>query len=170
MMLQSVRAFLYVIRSCENTFPDVGGISYRTFYGGSLFTNMADHPVNTGEKKGIPLPAQVCRNAGIASGVCVSTAAGAYQFTVGTWNSLRKSRGVDPALSDFTGASQDIAAIRLLMDIGAYRKIALGDFAGAIAIAGARWASLPGATGHQGQKPMSYVEARYTEGLALPSV
>lgn len=161
---QRVNAFLYVLRSCEHIFPDnvVNGAAYNTFFGGSTFNDMSNHPVNTGEKSGIRLPRQMCINAGIKDGVCVSTAAGAYQFTVGTWNNIRARA---PRLPDFSPASQDAAAVRLLQEIGAYPKIVAGDFAGAVQVAGKRWASLPGAIGKQGQKSNAFVLARYQEGL-----
>ena len=64
-----VASFLYMIMACEhNALAVASGDAYRTFYGGSLFSDMSDHPVLTGEKKGIPLAPATCRAAGIASG------------------------------------------------------------------------------------------------------
>jgi len=160
-----VNAFLYMIRACEHVFPT--DTAYTTFYGGSQFQDMSDHPVITGEKVGVRLTPEMCRNAGITSGVCVSTAAGAYQFTRPTWEGLRKASKYGERLVDFSPMNQDSAAVRLLMEIGAYPLIVAGDFTGALYAAGKRWASLPGAIGKQGQKSNDYVLARYNEGLQI---
>lgn len=97
-----------------------------------LFTSYADHP-----RKLIDLP-----NLGIKS-----TAAGAYQFIVPTWDPLRAKLG----LSDFSPINQDRAAIELLHQHGALVHILAGDIphaaeiAAAIALNAPVWASLPGA-------------------------
>lgn len=166
---RNVDAFLFMLRSAEHRFPDDvrdSDTAYRVFYGGSLFNSFADHPVNTKEKTGIPLPDNVCRNAGLNPG-CVSTAAGAYQFTKPTWNNLRNRA---PRLPDFSPASQDEAARRLLDEIGALPYIERGDFATAIKIAGSKWASLPGARGGQRQHTQEFALARIDEGLNMGSV
>ena len=158
-------AFQYMLRSCEHRFPDdvVNDAAYSIFYGGSRFSDLSDHPVNTGEKAGVPLPPHMCVAAGYASGVCVSTAAGAYQFTRPTWNGLRAAGAWGPRLPDFSKESQDEAAIRLLGQIGALPLIDAGDFEGAIVRASKRWASLPGSTAKQGGHSLDYALARITE-------
>lgn len=171
---ERLRAFLYVLRASEHLFPRdvIGDASYNTYFGGTTFLDMSDHPVNTGEKTGVPLPAATCRNAGLKAG-CVSTAAGAYQFTRPTWNGLsgRDSRG-QPAsnpkwgyLPDFSKESQDQAAIRLLQEIGALPAILAGDLDTALKLAGKKWASLPGAVAKQSQRSPAFVLARYNEAL-----
>ncbi len=158
-----IKAFLYMIRASEHVYPrDVeNNACYHIFYGGSNFRNYADHPVNTGEKQGIPLSDAICAAAGLGPG-CVSTAAGAYQFIRGTWNRIRE---IHPRLPDFSPQSQDWAAIRLLNEIGALRLITAGDIPGAIAKASGTWASLPGSTAQQNPKRLSYALDRYNEGL-----
>lgn len=158
-----IKAFLYMIRASEHVYPrDVeNNACYHLFYGGSVFRNYADHPVNTGEKTGVPLPDAMCAAAGLGPG-CVSTAAGAYQFIKGTWNRIRE---IAPRLPDFSPQSQDWAAIRLLDQIGALRLITAGDIPGAIAKASGTWASLPGSTAQQNPKKLAYAMDRYNEGL-----
>ena len=160
-----VDAFLYAIRASEHLAKDVvSGAAYNTYYGGSTFTNMADHPVNTGEKVGVPLPREWCIRLGYSGGKCVSTAAGAYQFTRPTWNELRE---MSPRLPDFGQASQDEAARRLLAKIGALPLIERGDYAQAVRIASSRWASLPDSTAGQGGRSPEFVLAKINEFLAF---
>ena len=160
---RNLRAFLYMLRSAEHRFPDdvENDNAYQVFFGGSYFNNISDHPVLTGEKRGVPLPDGVCQRAGYKSG-CVSTAAGAYQLTKPTWQGLRS---IPPRLPDFSPSSQDEAARRLLDQIGALPYIERGDFATAIRIAGQRWASLPGARGGQKQRSPAFAQARIDEDL-----
>ncbi len=160
-----VGAFLYMIRCSEHVFPRdiVDDMCYWIFFGGSYFEDQSDHPVITGEKRGVPLSAATCRAAGFASGNCVSTAAGAYQIIVPTWRNIRAQ---SPALPDFSPASQDEAAIRLLRQCGAYPFIVAGDIATAIRKASKLWASLPGSTAQQNPKSEAFALARYNEFAA----
>jgi lysozyme len=159
----SLSAFLYMIRSTEHVYPRdvVNDAAYSIFYGGSKFQNFADHPVITGEKKGVPLPDQYCKAAGLKPG-CVSTAAGAYQLIKGTWTRLRDRLN----LPDFSPLSQDRAAVGLLDEIGALDLIYAGDIEGAIHKASRIWASLPGSTAQQNPKALAYALNRFDEGLA----
>ena len=161
---KNVAAFLYMIRCTEHVYPQdvVGGACYNIFYGGQHFSNMSDHPVNTGELKGVLLPDHVCAAAGLGSG-CVSTAAGAYQIIRPTWNRIRE---IAPRLTDFSPASQDEAAVRILNEAGALSLIQNGDLQGALKVASKIWASLPYSTAQQNPKQLSYAEDRFTEGLA----
>lgn len=162
-MDQRLSAFLYAIRMSEHLPVNVvSGRDYTTFYGGRQFTNLSDHPVATGELQGVPLPAEWCRRAGFPGGVCVSTAAGAYQITLPTWREFR-SKG--EFLPDFSPRSQDAAAARILASLGALPLIERGDIPGAVQLAGRRWASLPGSTSGQPQKSMDYVLAQYGAGM-----
>ena len=157
-----VKAFLYMIRRAEHTEADVRtGMDYATFYGGTRFTDLSDHPVNTGELQPVKLSPAMCRAAGYASGNCVTTAAGAYQFTRPTWN---RYRAQEPRLPDFSARSQDIAAARLLRDLGVERLLRLGDFQGAVYRASSTWASLPGSTAGQGGRTLAQVAQAFTEG------
>lgn len=157
-----VGAFLYMIRASEHVWPrDVNNDAcYSIFYGGSRFRDFKDHPVNTGEKRGIPLPDAVCKNAGLRPG-CVSTAAGAYQIIRPTWNRLKAEYG----LPDFSPSSQDAAAIYLLMESGALELIQQGKIEEAIRKASKIWASLPGNTYQQNPKSLAYAIDRFNDGL-----
>lgn len=155
-----VGSFLYAIRCSEHNALDVAaGTDYWTFYGGARFSGTDDHPVATGELAGVPLPRATCIAAGIASGNCVSTAAGAYQFTLPTWRDFGSG-----LLFDEQG--QDTAARRLLDRIGASAKILRGDLVGAIGLASKRWASLPGSTAHQGGRTLDFVLERFNDAQA----
>jgi lysozyme len=159
----NLSAFLYMIRSTEHVYPRdvVNDAAYSIFYGGSKFQNFQDHPVITGEKKGVPLPDHFCKAAGLKPG-CVSTAAGAYQFIKGTWVRLRDKLN----LPDFSPLSQDRAAVGLLEEIGAVDLIYAGDIEGAIHKASKIWASLPGSTAQQNPKALAYALNRFDDGLA----
>ncbi len=162
-----VGAFLYMIGCAEvGESRMVSGLGFRTFYGGSTFTDLSDHPVLTGEKKGIRLPDEWCRRAGFNPG-CVSTAAGAYQFTVGTWEEMRAAGAWGPRLPDFSPVSQTEAARRLLSRIGALSLIEAGSFDAALWRASQRWASLPGSTAGQGGKSYADVLAFFNRGLNM---
>jgi lysozyme len=161
---QNIKAFLHMLQSSEHAYPqDVSnGAAYSTFYGGSRFYDFSDHPVNTGEKKGVRLSDAQCRASGFGPG-CVSTAAGAYQFIKPTWDRIR---AISPRLPDFSPASQDEAAVRLLDSIGALALIQSGDIEGAIAKSSKTWASLPGSKAQQNPRQFAFVIDRFNEGLA----
>ena len=161
----NVSAFLAMLRRAEHRAADAAsGDAYRTFYGGARFSDVSDHPVLTGELRGVPLPPAMCVAAGFPSGKCVSTAAGAYQITVPTWREFREYRG--PRLPDFSPASQDEAARRILLKTGALDQIARGDIEGAIRTASARWASLPGSTAKQNPKSLATVLAYFNDATS----
>lgn len=159
-----LRAFLYMIRRAEHSSTTPDAQTYHTFFGGSRFSDLSDHPVITGEKRGVPLSDEMCRNAGRGSG-CVSTAAGAYQLIRPTWDRVRVAGAWGPRLPDFSPASQDEAARRLLMTSGALSRLESGDVEGAIQRAGREWASLPGSTAKQNPKSMQVALSYYQTGL-----
>lgn len=163
-----VRAFLWMIGAAETSPPAMAsGAAFRTFYGGSLFSDMSDHPVITGEKSGVRLPDEWCRAAGFSPG-CVTTAAGALQFTKSTWNLVREGRPMwGPRLPDFSEASQMEAGRRLLMLDGALPYVQRGEFDAALRKASRRWASLPGSTAGQGGRSMAWLSNIYGEALGV---
>lgn len=116
----NVQAMLRVIRRGEGT-ADANG--YRRIFGGGLFDSFADHPRQKVSRSGY-----------------VSTAAGAYQFTVSTWDETRRVMG----LADFSPESQDIAAVGRIMARGALDDVRAGRFSLALRKLGREWASLPG--------------------------
>jgi muramidase (phage lysozyme) len=119
-------AFLAMLRHSEGT--DQYADPWGTYYGGSQFSDKSDHPVLTGSE--IP----------VAGPSGVTTAAGAYQITLTTWEAL----GGALHYGDFSDAAQDAAALDLIEGRGATPNIIAGDFAGAVALLGKEWASLPG--------------------------
>ena len=159
-------AFLAMIRRAE-----VGGfddaLRYRTFFGGARFTDLSDHPVATGAMRGVRLSDAMCRNAGFGPG-CVSTAAGAYQFILPTWRRLRAAGAGGPGsprLPDFSPASQDEAARRLVRQIGADILLMQGRLTEAIQRAGGQWASLPGSRAGQPQRQMDTLVGGFSDAL-----
>ena len=158
----NVKAFLFTIRASEHRYPNdvTNDAAYHIFYGGRRFYNMADHPVLTGELPPVALPVNVCAASGLGPG-CVSTAAGAYQFIKATWIRLRDKL----QLPDFSPASQDLAAVQLLDDIGALKLVQSGDIEAALAKASKVWASLPGSSAQQNPKTLQYALDRFSEGL-----
>lgn len=141
----NLAAFLLAIRAHESRQDDAG---YREQFGGSYFDDFTDHPALLGWP-GVGLSDTQCAGAGFGPG-CVSTAAGAYQFTRPTWKRLKASLG----LPDFSPASQDAAAIELIREKGALDDV----YAGRAEVAAGKvrkvWASLPGA-GYAGQASQS---------------
>jgi muramidase (phage lysozyme) len=160
---QQLSALLYTIRTAEvGPVPDAD--RYFMGYGFKRFEGTADHPVVTGELQRVPLSDTMCRNAGLRP-PCFSSAAGAYQFRTATWAEMRKAGPWGPRLPDFSPASQDEAARRLLASTGALARLSAGDIEGAIRLAGRHWASLPGSTAQQNPKSMAQAMAFYAAGL-----
>ena len=159
----NIKAFLFTIRASEHRYPNdvTNDAAYHIFYGGKRFYDMSDHPVLTGELKAVPLPNNICAASGLGPG-CVSSAAGAYQFIKATWVRLRDKM----QLPDFSPASQDLAAVQLLDDIGALKLVQAGDIEGALAKASKVWASLPGSRAQQNPRTLQYALDRFQEGLA----
>ncbi|MDE2474674.1 MAG: glycoside hydrolase family 104 protein [Alphaproteobacteria bacterium] len=94
------------------------GNRYNVIVGGGTFDDYSRHPnIKVGK----------------------STEAGAYQFNNGTWGDEVKRLG----LTDFSPASQDIAAVDLLNRLGALPKLLSNDVDGAVFSAAQRWESLP---------------------------
>lgn len=149
-METNLRAFLWLIRNGEGT-SDPNG--YLRLFGGrpgrydKLFAGFADHPrVRTYEK----------RDEFIKNGKKdYTTAAGAYQITATTWDSLRKA-GV--ALPDFSPANQDKAATALIARRKALDDVHAGRWEDAIRKCNTEWASLPGSP--YGQPTLTLAKAK----------
>lgn len=118
---ENVQAFLRLIRRGEGT-ADAGG--YSRLVGGGSFSGWADHPRRLVkiERLGIS-----------------STAAGAYQILSRTWDMVRLQAG----LSDFSPASQDLAAVQLIRNRGALADVLAGRIEAALRKCSWEWASLP---------------------------
>lgn len=90
-----------------------------------------------------------------------TTAAGAYQITATTWDTV-----VQPALHlpDFTPESQDMAAVYLLKHRRALDDVMAGRFGAACGKLQQEWASMPGASfGDQPTQQMARVLALYKQ-------
>jgi muramidase (phage lysozyme) len=149
-------AFLTMLAHSEGT--DRAPDPYRVVYGYShTIADPRDHPAVTGEWLGAPLPDEYCTRAGL-SAPCHSSAAGRYQITKGTWLRLKARL----SLPDFTGPSQDAAAVELLAEAGSLGLVNSGSIEAAVNIEHGEWASLPGSTSGQPQTPMLALLAAYT--------
>lgn len=146
-MSANLRAFLMLIRQCEGT-ADADG--YRALFGHRpdaprLFDSFADHPrIRTYEKRD-----EFIRNGKID----YTTAAGAYQITETTWNSLVRKLGRE-TLPDFSPESQDRAAVALIQGRHALDDVEAGRLESAIRKCGPEWASLPSSTSGQPRRSL----------------
>jgi muramidase (phage lysozyme) len=116
---QNIQAMLKVIRTGEGT-ADANG--YRRIFGGQLFNSFADHPRVSVTKNGY-----------------TSTAAGAYQALVSSWDETKSIMG----LKDFSPASQDLFAVGRIAARGALDDVKAGRFTIAMQKIGKEWASMP---------------------------
>lgn len=118
----NLAAFLALIRQAESS------NDYQALVGGGQFSDMSDHPANKGW-------------AGVhINGGPLTTAAGAYQITRTTWNSLRAQNG-ELSLPDFLPQSQDAAAVLLIKGRGAYNLVLQGQFTPALQKLRGEWES-----------------------------
>jgi len=135
----NMQAMFRVIRAGEGT-ADAKG--YQRIVGGGEFESFADHP-------------RIVRSGTFANGVTWrSSAAGAYQFIVSTWDETARIMG----LSDFSPASQDRGAAGRIAARGALEDVIAGRFDVAVGKLGREWASLPGSP--YGQPVMTMAKAR----------
>lgn len=148
--MKNLQAFLYLIRVGEGTSDENG---YRRLFGGrpgtrdKLFDDWSDHPrVRTYEKND-----EFIKN----GKKDFTTAAGAYQITATTWDSLIKGGLILP---DFRPESQDRAACALVKRRGALEDVLAGRFEMAITKCNREWASLPGSP--YGQPTLSWSRAK----------
>lgn len=150
----NVLAWLELLKWSEGTGRQAD--PYRVCYGYSYtIADLSEHPSvkradGSREWPGLRLADAMCQNAGFAPG-CVSTAAGAYQITRGTWVGARDALG----LPDFSPASQDRAAVYLTQKRGALQDVRAGRLGDAVAKCRNEWASLPGNYARQGQRSLS---------------
>lgn len=132
---RNLRAFLRAIRYAEGT---AGANGYRMLFGGQLFSGYADHPRVTVRLSGY-----------------TTTAAGAYQILASTWDEYRAG------LPDFSPASQDECAARLIRRRGALSDVYAGRFEDAVRKCAREWASLPGSPYGQPVRTMDQVRTAY---------
>lgn len=156
------KAFREMIKFAEGTARETE--PYKVLYAYTPWdVDFRDHPSareTYGENRwrGAKLPAEYCIKAGFKPG-CVSTAAGAYQFILGTWRNARNALG----LRDFSPESQDRAADWLLKQRGALDHIDAGRFTEAVQAARREWASLPGANWGQPERKLETLLEVYAD-------
>lgn len=137
----NVQAFLAMIRKFESAGR------YNVLYGGGTFNDYSKHP-----QVRVPFfNPRTERND-------YSTAAGAYQITFPTWQTILRNAGA----GDFSPASQDAAAVWLLKLCGALAPIMSGDFDTAIKAASKTWASLPYTDSKQNHVSIASARTAYT--------
>lgn len=141
-----IRAFLTVISWAEGT---DGADGYKTHFGYEKFDDFSDHPRKVKSANGHH-----------------SDAAGKYQAMSFTWDRIAKKIG----LTDFSPQNQDLFAVELLRECGAYDLIERGEIEKAIIAAAPTWASFPKEDGlsvypNQPAKPMPALLQRYKEAL-----
>jgi muramidase (phage lysozyme) len=143
-MLPNQAAFLAMLRHSEGT--DRAPDPYRVVYGFALtLSSLRDHPAITGEWLGVQTP------------YGHTSAAGAYQIERLTWLECKAALH----LMDFTGTSQDDAALFLIKQKGALDLVNAGDFASAVELCHGIWASLPGSTSGQPQRSIAMLTDFY---------
>lgn len=141
--LGNVQAFLRVVRQGESSHDES---AYRTRWGGlgkpgAYFDDFSQHP----------------RNFQPTTGGRVSSAAGAYQITATTWDDVAPQLG----LTDFSPASQDVAAVALIARRGALAPLLAGRFDEAVALLRDEWTSLPGASENRAGWTLSAARSLY---------
>lgn len=150
----NLRAFLRCLRHGETSQDEQ---AYRWLFGSTakspkLFDSFADHPrVKTYER----YDGQFIKNGKID----FTTAAGAYQIVMSTWDPLAKRWG----LADFSPRNQDLAAVALVSGRGALDDVIEGRFEVAVNKCRKEWASLPGAGYGQPEVAMATIKRVYEQ-------
>jgi len=145
---KNITAFLAMLRSSE-------GATYNTLFGGKTFEGYNTHPTD----REIPSPKGYTTYTNKAGVTIKTSAAGAYQITYATWESLETMLG----LTDFSPRSQDIGALELIREKGAIPLIRQGLFEEAVEAVCPIWASLPGSNNNQPEHDMATVQAWYID-------
>lgn len=122
-MADNTAAFLKLLRWCEHYPHEPSVQDYKTMSGGGTLDNLDDHPRKTVTKWGKK-----------------SSAAGAYQITVATFDEYKKKLG----LKDFSAESQDKITLAIIKQESALDLIVAGQIEDAIKKLKGRWSSLPG--------------------------
>lgn len=154
----NVRAFLDVIAKAEGTYG-YGDNGYNILFGHKTFNGYAWHP-------------RIAKQFEDKAGRRLwTTAAGRYQFMcasplpnggstrVDTWTRIAKKIG----LKDFSPASQDLAAIELIKERGAYQAVIDGRLGDAIYACRNEWASLPNNDYQQGSRSLAFLQTAFKD-------
>ena len=147
-MNDNLRAFLWMIRECEGTAEDDG---YQAMFGypmaGRTFTDFADHP-----RRKFPFK----QTDGTMN---YTTAAGAYQEIVPTFNRLTRKLGT----VGFDPEVQDQHAAELIAEAGAMADVKNGNLRAAIDKCSGVWASLPASKYPQPKRTYAFAENAYLQ-------
>ena len=143
-LISNLAAFLDVIAFSEGTSKLGNDDGYNVLVGGEFFTSYKDHPnkLITLAKLGIK-----------------STAAGRYQILAKYFRSYKNSLN----LLDFSPVSQDMIAIQMIKEQGAFKLIVGGNFEDAVKACSNIWASFPGAGYGQHEHKMELLKSKYVE-------
>jgi muramidase (phage lysozyme) len=142
---RNVAAFLDMLAISEGTDDGrqrTADRGYDVIVGGGLLTDYRRHPGTL-----VDLPRYGIK----------SSAAGRYQFLRATWADLAQRL----SLTDFGPVAQDLAAVALLRQCGAYALVRSGRFDQAVHAARRIWASLPGAGYGQHEQSLDKLRAAY---------
>lgn len=155
-MTPNVAAFLEMIAFSEGT--DRSPDPYRCCYGyRHTITDLSEHPAVDRPGVGAEWGGESLASLGDAYKHSISTAAGKYQITRPTWQSIQ----VILHLPDFTKPCQDDAAIFLIKEKGALTLVNGGEISQAIMLCHGIWASLPGSNSGQPQKTAAALMQSY---------
>lgn len=135
-------AFLTLISVGEGT-EHIGDRGYDALFGGGTFTGYADHP-----RKSFYIPRLKI----------YTTAAGRYQILAHVFDSYKKIIG----LPDFSPESQDKIVLRLIYERHALPDVDAGRISVAVGKCSGIWASLPGNSYGQPQKPLNQLLMAYS--------
>lgn len=141
--MSNLDAFLTMIAVSEAT-NDIGDRGYNCLVTSTvshpiLFPSYADHPrIHVHVRDGL-----------------VSTAAGRYQILERIFDAYKAQLH----LPDFSPGSQDLIALQMIRECGAFADVVAGRFDEAVSKCASRWASLPGNT-HYGQHQNALVDLR----------
>ncbi|MDP3228410.1 MAG: glycoside hydrolase family 104 protein [Acidovorax sp.] len=144
----NVRAFLRMLRHGEGTAGEDG---YLVMFGGGHLVGLDGQPGTADDFADHPRQA-ITRKLG--GSPITSTAAGAYQFLMRTWDGLVKQYG----FADFSPKNQDLGAVALIKGRKALDDVIAGRFEDAVRKCNREWASLPGSP--YGQPVVTMARAR----------
>lgn len=143
--MSNLDAFLAMIATSEGT-ANIGDRGYNCLVGSTpqqpiLFGSYHDHPRLTVQ----------------LSTALASTAAGRYQILKRYFDAYK----VQLRLQDFGPDAQDLIALEMIKECGAFMDVAEGRFESAVAKCASRWASLPGSQYGQRTNLIADLKAAY---------
>jgi muramidase (phage lysozyme) len=160
-MTANMAAFLTMISHSEGTDrPPAPADPYRTCYGFKhVIVSLSDHP--SVDTPGHPAEwhGESLVSLGSQYAHSISTAAGRYQLIRPTWMECQAALG----LTDFTGPSQDDAAIWLIKEKGAMDIVNSGRVTDGIELCHGIWASLPGNSSGQPHRSVAELIHAYAD-------